>query len=118
MSTLTSVPRSEWKPFFDRVSKALIGKWAEIEVASLELGDQIAVEWVPLMGITYAVRDDRLDVALDRASHAIQHPRDILVEETPAGLRSIAVVDGDGARQVVRLKDPLTLPPAASVVDA
>ncbi len=29
-----------------------------------------------------------------------------------AGVASIAVVDADGARQVVRLKDPLALPPA------
>jgi len=37
MANLRTVPRSEWTQFFDRVSKApLLGKWAEIEVASLE----------------------------------------------------------------------------------
>jgi hypothetical protein len=34
--------------FFDRVSKGISGKQAEFEVASLDLGDQIA-EWVPLI---------------------------------------------------------------------
>ena len=53
MSTLLKVPPSEWRAFFDRMSKALLGKWAEIEVASLDLGDQIIAEWVPLLGITY-----------------------------------------------------------------
>ena len=38
------------------MSKALLGKWAEIEVASLDLEDQIVAEWVPLLGITYEVR--------------------------------------------------------------
>jgi hypothetical protein len=34
------------------------------------------------------------------------------VEQTPAGLASVAVIGDDGARQVVRLKEPLMLPPA------
>jgi hypothetical protein len=65
-----------------------------------------------LLGITYDSRDDLLDVALDRANHLIRHPKEILVEETAAGLASVAVVDNDGNRQIVRLKEPLMLPPA------
>jgi hypothetical protein len=107
-----SVPQSEWRPFFDRMSKELLGKRAEVEVASLDLGDQIVAEWVPLIGITYDSRDDLLDVALDRYDHLIRHPRQILVEEGPKGLASVAVIDDDGARQVVKLKEPLMLPPA------
>ncbi len=42
MGTLRTVPQAEWRVFFDAMSKALLGKWAEIEVASLDLGDQIA----------------------------------------------------------------------------
>jgi len=112
MSKMVNVPQAEWRPFFDRMSKALLGKWAEIEVASLDLGDQIIVEWIPLLGITYDTKDDLLDVALDRSNHLIRHPRDIVVEETPTGLASVAVVDAEGARQIVRLKEPLMLPGA------
>jgi uncharacterized protein DUF5335 len=114
MSQLLNVPQSEWRPFFDRMSKALLGKWAEIEVASLDLGDQIVAEWVPMLGITYDSRDDVLDVALDRATHLIRHPREIVVEEALTGLASVAVVDGEGGRHVVRLKEPLMLPPASA----
>jgi len=112
MSKMVNVPQAEWRPFFDRMSKALLGKWAEIEVASLDLGDQIIAEWIPLLGITYDTKDDLLDVALDRSNHLIRHPRDIVVEETPTGLVSVAVVDAEGARQIVRLKEPLMLPGA------
>ena len=112
MSKLVNVPQAEWRPFFDRMSKALLGKRAEIEVASLDLGDQIIAEWIPLLGITYDTKDDLLDVALDRSNHLIRHPRDIVVEETPTGLASVAVVDAEGARQIVRLKEPLMLPGA------
>ena len=112
------VPRSEWRTFFDRLSNALLGKWAEIEVASVDLGDQIVAEWIPLLGITYDSRDDLLDVALDRANHLIKHPREILVDETDAGLASVAVVDENGTQQIIRLKDPLKLPPETSPATA
>jgi uncharacterized protein DUF5335 len=109
MPQLVSVPKAEWGPFFDRMSKGLLGKLAEIEVASLDLGDQIEAEWLPMIGITYDSADDLLDVALDRVDHLIHHPREIVVEEAPEGLVSVAVVDADGTRQIVRLKQPLML---------
>ena len=118
MTTLHSVPKSEWRSVFDRMSKALLGKWAEIEVASLDLGDQIVAEWVPLLGITYDSKGDLVDVALDRLNHLIRRPREITVDESPAGLGSVAIIDEDGARQVVKFKDPLGLPPATSLTDA
>ncbi len=116
MANLQTLPASEWRPFFDRMSKGLLGTWAEIEVATLDLGDQIIAEWVPLLGITYDSKDDVLDVALDRANHLIQRPREIVVEETADGLASVAVIDESGARQIVRLKQPLKLPAATSDV--
>jgi len=112
MSTLRVVPAAEWRSFFDRMSKTLLGKRAEIEVATLDLGDQIVAEWVPLIGITYDSKDDLLDIALDRANHLIRRPREIVVEEGDGGLESVAVVDADGARQIVNLKSPLSLPAA------
>src|SRR5215471_12246469 len=99
MSRVRTVPKNEWRDVFDRISKAVLGKWAEIEVASLDLGDQIVAEWIPMLGITYDSQDDLLDVALDRSNHLIRHPKEILIEDDSSGLRSVAVVDADGARQ-------------------
>jgi hypothetical protein len=106
----STVPQAEWRDFFDRMSKALTGKWAEIEVASLDLGDQIAAEWVPMLGITYDSKDDLLDVALDRYDHLIRHPKQIVVNEEQGGVASVAVVDADETTQIVRMKQPLMLP--------
>ena len=114
MSKVTTLPQSEWRPFFDRMAKALTGKRAEIEVASLELGDQIVAEWLPMIGITYDSRDDLLDVALDRTDHLIRHPMQIVVEESDTGLASVAIAAGDGTQQVIRLKEPLMLPAPVS----
>jgi hypothetical protein len=45
------------------MADTLVGKRAKVEAASLDLGDQIVAEWVPLLGVTYDARDDLLDVA-------------------------------------------------------
>ena len=111
MTQVVTVPKSEWSPFFNRLSKALLGKSAEIEVVSLDLRDQVIAEWIPMIGITYEEGNDLLDVSLDRANHLIHHPREVLAEEGSTGLTSISVIAEDGANQIVRLKEPLMLPP-------
>jgi Family of unknown function (DUF5335) len=60
---------------FDRLSKTLQGKQAEIEVASLSLGDQVEAEWLLLHGITYDPNDDLVEVVLERLDHMIRKPR-------------------------------------------
>jgi hypothetical protein len=110
---MRTIPQREWPIFFRQMSKALAGSQAEVEVAALDLGDQIAAEWLPLVGVTYDEKDDLLDVAFDRTDHLIRHPRQILVEETTTGLASLAVLDATDARQIVRFKRPLRLPSAA-----
>jgi hypothetical protein len=96
------------------MSRPLLGKRAEIEVASLDLGDQVVDEWLPMIGITYDSQDDLVDVALDRLNHFIRQPKEIMVDEAADGLAGVAVVDGEGARHLVRLKEPLALPPAGA----
>jgi hypothetical protein len=119
MPTLRTVPKTEWRQFFDRMSKALLlGKWAEVEVASPDIGDQILAASIPMIGVTYDSKDDLLDVALDRTDHLVYHPKEIVVEEGAEGLVSIAVTAADGTRQIVRLKEPLKLPAAEGLAAA
>jgi len=110
MSQLRDLPRSEWRSFFDGMAATVLGKSAEIEVASLGLGDQIVAEHVPMVGVSYDPRADRLDLMLERTSHAIEHPERVAVDESPEGVTSIAVVDREGQRFVVTLTAPLALP--------
>src|SRR5262249_49505181 len=69
--------KKEWRTFFDRVSKMVEGKQAEIEVASLRLGAQVQAEWLPLHGITYDPKDDLVEVILEGLDHMISKPREI-----------------------------------------
>jgi hypothetical protein len=88
----------------------LEGKQAEIEVASLRLGDQVQAEWLPLIGITYDPEDDLVEVALEGLDHMIAKPRAISVEDGPEGIISLEIVDADDVRQIVKLRDPVLLP--------
>jgi hypothetical protein len=105
-----SIPRRDWREFFDHVSNALLGKKAEIEVAGLDLGVQVVADWTPLIGISYDTINDVLDVALHSTRHLIHHPKEIAVEEDADGISTVNVVDSDGRLQFVRLKEPLMLP--------
>jgi hypothetical protein len=67
--------KSQWRVYFDRMSKTLVGKRAEIEVASLKLGDQIEAEWLPLLGISYDPKNDIIEIALEGVDHLIHKPR-------------------------------------------
>ena len=104
--------RAEWRPFLDRISKGIAGKQAEIEVASLDLGDQIEADWVPLIGLVYDPKDDIVEVAVEGLDHLIHKPRELYVEEEGGELSSLEVFDADGTRSIIKLKDMLMLPAA------
>jgi Family of unknown function (DUF5335) len=111
--TIRKLEKAQWRPFLDGVSRLLEGKTAEIEVASLDLGDQIQAEWLPLLGISYDPNDDVVEVALEGLDHLIQQPREIYLDDGSTGLTSLEIVDAQGARQIVKLKDQLLLPAAS-----
>ena len=112
--TIRRLDQSMWRSFFDFMWKLLEGKQAEIEVASLALGDQVEAEWLPLSGLVYDPKDDLVEVALDGVDHMIPKPREIYVDDGFAGLTSIEIVDAEGTKQIIKLRDPLMLPARAS----
>jgi hypothetical protein len=106
--------KPRWQNFFDRVSQALLGKQAEIEVASLALGDQIAAEWVPLLGIRYDANDDVIVLALDGFDHIVRKPREVWVDLAAPSIASLEIIDDAGTRQIIQLRDPLLLPASSA----
>lgn len=109
------IERARWAGFLDDLTRTLAGKRAEIEVAALDLGDQIEADRVPLIGITYDQKDDLIEIALDGLDHLIRSPRSIFVDHAAGGVVEIAIIDGDGRHHIVRLKDPLALPAPESI---
>jgi hypothetical protein len=108
------IDRSRWAPFLDTVTSSLVGKQAEIEVVSLNLGDQIEAEWTPLIGITYDRKDDLIEIALDELDHLIRAPRQLFIDYAVGEIvAAIEIVDADGNRQIIKFKDALALPAPA-----
>jgi hypothetical protein len=107
---LTQLAKSSWKAYFDRVAKVLGTKLVELEVTSLRLGDQVEVDWVPLIGLTYDPKNDVLSLVVEGIEHNIQHPQQIHVEQDVETLHSIEIKDASGEQHILLLKDPLRLP--------
>jgi hypothetical protein len=112
---IRQLEKNEWKTYFEHISKSLLGVRAQIQVAALNIGDQIAAEWVPMLGIVYDSKDDVLRIALDGLDHRIPKPREIFVDERETGLLSFEVADAEGVRHIVQLREPLMLPPPPAV---
>jgi hypothetical protein len=115
MMAISKLEKNTWHAYFDNVSKILDGKQAEVKIASLDIGDQIEAEWLPLLGLVYDPKSDVVEVLLEGLDHLINKPSEIYIDHGPVGLNSMEVVDGDGVRQIIRLRDPLMLPFSNSV---
>ncbi len=101
------LPKSEWQSYFDNVSKQLKAAQAELEVASMDLGDQIETEWVSFYGITYDPKDDLVEFVLEGLDHLIRNPKQIFVDEGSEGLSSVEIVDSDNFKHIAILKQAL-----------
>lgn len=110
---IVKLDKATWHPYFDEISRFLVGKRAEIEVIGLNIGDQIEAEWLPLLGIVYDHKDNLVEVLVEGLDHLIYKPREIYIDYGPTGLTSLEVIDEDDVRQIIKLKDPLMLPAPA-----
>jgi hypothetical protein len=108
---IRKLEKRDWKGFLDGVTELLLGKRADIEVASLALGDQIETKSVQVLGMVYDHKDDVIEIVLDGLDHLIHRPRDLYVDQNGLELSSVQIVDAEGTRQIVMLRDPLMLPP-------
>lgn len=107
------IDRRGWQAFFNMFTRGLVGKRAEIEVASLDLGDQVVAEWLPLLGISYEPKSDVVAIALEGVDHLIRSPREIHADYVTDSLIALQIVDREDRQQIVRFADPIALPAPA-----
>lgn len=112
--SVAKLERETWHPYFDAMSKLLVGKTAEIAVDSLKLGHQVEAEWLPLYGIVYDPKSDVFEVVLEGLDHMIHHPQEVYIDIDAAGLNSVEVVDDDDVHQIISLRSPMMLPQPAA----
>ncbi|WP_428408401.1 DUF5335 family protein [Hyphococcus sp.] len=102
--------QNEWRPFLERLSKVLEGKRATVEVAGLDIGDQIQTKQAAIYGIVYDPKDNLIEVALEGLDHLIRSPRKVDIAYQNGAIEAIHIGDGEGREQIVRFSDPLMLP--------
>jgi hypothetical protein len=114
----SELERSIWRDFFELLTKEHEGWHVTIEVVSLDYGDQLEAEKLPLAYIEYDKDDDVIVAVGGRDSrypavlqHIINHPQKVLVD-TPAPdiVMAIDVLDDAGAQTLISLYPPLALP--------
>jgi len=117
--TIRKLEKAAWQPYLDNFSKALTGTRAEIEVASLSIGDQIEAKWLPLVGLVYEPEEDVVEIILEdedheSIDHIVHHPQEMYLDYGINGLASLEIVDNDGTQQIISLRNPLMLPSPAA----
>lgn len=106
---LNQLTKEQWQAYFERFSGALGAKQVEIEVTGLGLGHQVETDYIPLTGISYDPKDDILGIFAEKLEHVISHPKEVYVDHDVEWVHSIEVVDSEGNRHIMMLKDPLKL---------
>lgn len=109
--TISKIEKPAWREYFNQMSKALIGKDAEIEVDSLAAGHQMEAKWAPFLGIVYEPKSDMIEVVVEGLDHMIRKPKEVYADSDAASVTSLEVIDEDDVRQIIKLRDPLMLSP-------
>ncbi len=106
------IEKSHLKDYLDHFSSIMPDEQAEIEVAGLDLGDQIEAEWVTMSGISYDPKDDVVVVDINNGElqHMIRKPVDFEVTEDENGVHAFEIRCGEGHLHIVRLKTPQPAP--------
>lgn len=104
------VDREGWQGYFDSVSRQLKASHVEVRIEGIDIGDQLAAEHLPLLGLSYDPMGDQVRVITEPIDHAISGPVDIYVEENETGLESFEVKTSDGRTEIIRLTGALALP--------
>lgn len=109
--SIEKIDKPNWQAYCDQLSKSLVGTNAEIEVDSLAIGQQLEAKWLPFLGITYEPKKNTIEILLEGLDHIIHNPRELYVDHDVGGLTSLQVIDDDDVRQIVKLRQPIMLPP-------
>jgi hypothetical protein len=112
------ISRGAWQATFEALTVQHEGDLAAIEVADLDLGDQIEAEQIPFSYIEYDRHDDAISVAIGGLDgrypvllrHVVEHPESIFIHTSETGSVTVDVRSPDGTTTLVTLSALPELP--------
>ncbi|RUM28251.1 MAG: hypothetical protein DSY42_08700 [Aquifex sp.] len=108
---VVKLTKEEWKDYFEKLSKNLPAVEAQFEVLDKNVGNQIEVEYSPLLGLSYDPKDDVFEIQFREShDHLIYHPQEIYINEDNGKITSMEIVDKEGTKYILRLKSAIPLP--------
>ncbi|WP_068878243.1 MULTISPECIES: DUF5335 family protein [unclassified Phenylobacterium] len=108
---MAMVEKVKWQAAADLLSGQIRGQAARLEVVAAALGDQVEAEWAPFHGITYDPKGDLFEIQFEGVDHLVRHPRQFAIQERAGRAHSLAVVDNNGTKHIMQLREPIALPP-------
>ncbi|MEV8632537.1 DUF5335 family protein [Streptosporangium sp. NPDC051023] len=108
----SEVPREEWRPFLDSLSRQYEGSEVTIEVLDQGFGDQVQTERLPLAYIEYDDKDDIFSVGVGGRDgrypvvlrHGVEHPQRILTDVvSPDTPRAFDIIDTGGTHTIITI---------------
>ncbi len=110
--TVKKLDKTEWRTFFDMLSRTLKDARAEVDVVGASLGAQVEADWRPLFGVAYDDKDDVVEVALEGVDDLISAPSDVFVDEDSGTISSMEIIGGDKLSRIIKFKEPAPAPTA------
>ena len=112
------VPNDQLKGYFDKFTRHFLLREStnavDVEVLSLDWGDQFAAEGAHLYAVTYDPKDNALEFELEGGDHRVTKPKEVwTAEEFDGFIKAIEIVKDDGTREVARVHR-LGITPASS----
>jgi hypothetical protein len=107
-----NIPQSEWRTFFDQLSRDHEGWLTTVEIVGGEVGDEIEVEELPLAGIgadTRGSAQGSIEVTVgedaeDQETHIIHDAERVVYDEAEGGAKLLQIISADGERTIVKMR--------------
>lgn len=104
-----AIHRNERSTYFDMLSKMVQGQEVEIEVAGLDVGDQVESDWSLLNGVSYDPKSDIIFVATKDFEHQIIKPEEIISAQDDRSINAVYIKDSDGHVQSIKFRQLLMI---------
>lgn len=100
------IDRNDWNAFFASFSRKHAGWLATVEVMVPKLGDQIAMQNLPLLGIE--LTDGEIEISVNgpdrHSAHRIDAPRRVWLEQAEDGADEALEIEGAGGTTLIRFR--------------